>query len=131
MMTSPLSLLHRRAGIALLAGLWAVAGAWSQASAAETETGLKEVAELAQVFNLAPQHLPPFPHFSYQIAPRYHRAAPPEALAQLARRHAPLLVPTSGLGLFPGDDPVLYLPLVRTASVLSAILAKAGLAPAR
>ena len=49
MMTSPLSLLHRRAGIALLAGLWAVAGAWSQAGAAETETGLKEVAELAQV----------------------------------------------------------------------------------
>ena len=75
------------------------------------------VAELAQVFNLAPQHLPPLPPFSYQIAPRYHRAGLPEALAQLARRHAPLLVLTSGLGLFPGDDPVLYLPLVRTAAL--------------
>jgi hypothetical protein len=59
MMTSPLSLLHRRAGIALLAGLCAVGSAWSQAAAAGAETGLmkngltenglKEVAELAQV----------------------------------------------------------------------------------
>ncbi|MCC7359970.1 MAG: 2'-5' RNA ligase family protein [Anaerolineales bacterium] len=88
------------------------------------------VAELAQVFNLARQHLPPFPHFSYQIAPRYDRAGLPEALAQVARRHAPLSVRTSGLGLFPGDDPVLYLPLVRTAA-LSALHADlwATLAP--
>lgn len=54
MMTSPLSLLHRRAGIALLAGLCAVGSARSQAAAAGAETGLtenglKEVAELAQV----------------------------------------------------------------------------------
>ncbi len=74
-------------------------------------------AELAGAFGLGLEHLPPFPHFSYQIAPTYHRAGVPAALAALAQSQPPFTATTAGLALFPGAEPVIYLPLVRTAAL--------------
>jgi 2'-5' RNA ligase len=59
----------------------------------------------------------PYPHFSYQIAPSYEGEALAEAAQALARSAAPFEVRTAGLGLFTGPEPVLYLPVVRTAAL--------------
>ena len=59
----------------------------------------------------------PFPHFSYQVAERYDREPLIAALARLAAEQPPFAVTTTGLGLFTGARPVVYLPLVRTAAL--------------
>lgn len=74
-------------------------------------------AELAAALALRPDHLPPFPHFSYHIAPRYHMPGVPAALAALAQAQPPLTITTAGLALFPGPAPVIFLPIVRTAAL--------------
>ncbi len=75
-------------------------------------------AELAQQFGVNGVTVTPYPHFSYHVAPGY---APDEAvdaaLAELARATTPFTVSTSGLGLFTGASPVLYVPVVRTAAL--------------
>lgn len=80
-------------------------------------------AELAEALGLGPEALPPFPHFSYQIAPRYEAAEVAAVLGALARAQPPLTVTTAGVAVFPGAAPVVYLPLVRTAA-LSALHAR-------
>lgn len=74
-------------------------------------------AELAEALGLGPEALPPFPHFSYQIAPRYAPAGVAEALGAVAQAQPPLTVTTAGVAVFPGAAPVVYVPLVRTAAL--------------
>jgi len=59
----------------------------------------------------------PFPHFSYQVAERYDREPLIEALQRFAAAEPPFSVTTSGLGVFTGAKPVVYLPIVRTAAL--------------
>ncbi len=74
-------------------------------------------AELEQACGLRGVNLTPFPHFSYQVAERYDRAALDGALERFAAEAPPFVVTTAGLGLFTGPRPVVYLPLVRTAAL--------------
>jgi 2'-5' RNA ligase len=61
----------------------------------------------------------PFPHVTYVVAESGDRAMLESRLASLAgSRHSFTLLAT-GLGVFPGDDPVLYVPVVRSASLSS------------
>jgi 2'-5' RNA ligase len=50
----------------------------------------------------------PYPHFSYQIAGGYDRAAIEISLSQLADETAPFEVRTAGLATFEGQWPVVY-----------------------
>ena len=59
----------------------------------------------------------PFPHVSYQVAERYDREPLIAALHGVATAAAPFTVTTTGLGLFTGAKPVIYLPVVRTAAL--------------
>ncbi len=56
----------------------------------------------------------PFPHLSYHVAETYPLAQLEPLLAQFARAQAPFLIRTTGLGLFTGAQPVVFLPVVRT-----------------
>jgi len=56
----------------------------------------------------------PFPHFSYQVASSYAEGRLEELLARIAEEQAPFSVRTSGMGLFTGATPVLYVPVVRS-----------------
>jgi len=57
----------------------------------------------------------PYPHFSYQIAPRYDPAIQP--IARNLSAAAPFEIRTGGLAVFTLPAPVLYLPIVRTAAL--------------
>jgi hypothetical protein len=70
-------------------------------------------AELAHDFGVRGVSVTPYPHFSYQIAPHYDPAALAALLAPLARQTAPFRVRATGLGIFTGIQPVLYIPVVR------------------
>lgn len=73
--------------------------------------------ELAHAFGLGGIRRTPYPHFSYQIAPGYDLSQLETALAAFARGQQPFVVRASGLGIFTGPAPVLYVPVVRTAAL--------------
>jgi 2'-5' RNA ligase len=70
-------------------------------------------AELAGRFGLG-AYVTPIPHFSYQIAAQYDSALLAGILERAASRAAPFHVQTTGLGIFTGVSPVLYIPVVRS-----------------
>jgi len=74
-------------------------------------------AELAVACGLRGVYVTPFPHFSYHVAARYDTDRLAEVLRQVTRDMAPFYVRTTGLGMFTGAHPVLYLPIVRTSEL--------------
>jgi 2'-5' RNA ligase len=59
-------------------------------------------------------YVTPLPHFSWQIAEDYDLNALEITLQEIAVQVEPFKVNTSGLALFPGERPVVYIPVVRT-----------------
>ena len=55
----------------------------------------------------------PIPHFSWQIAEGYDYEQADEMISQIARHTAPFRARSSGLALFSGLAPVVYIPIVR------------------
>lgn len=73
---------------------------------------------LEQNCGLAGIKLTPLPHFSWQAAGQYDLEGVEAALRDLAGRTKPFNARTSGLGIFTGDNPVLYAPLVKTRCLM-------------
>jgi 2'-5' RNA ligase len=71
-------------------------------------------AELNERFGIKGLYVTPFPHLSFQVASEYNGAEVATALRELARNARPIRVHTSGIGVFTGVRPVLYVPVVRT-----------------
>ena len=71
-------------------------------------------AELETDFGLKGVCVTPYPHFTWQIAPAYDLERITRTLEDIASRTAPFEISTAGLGLFNGESPVLYIPLVKT-----------------
>jgi 2'-5' RNA ligase len=69
--------------------------------------------ELENEFGLSSLYVPRIAHFSYQIAEEYNVKRLGAALEQLAQAQRPFRVRTTGLGLFTGSSPVLYIPVIR------------------
>jgi 2'-5' RNA ligase len=69
-------------------------------------------AELEEEFGVRGVYVTPFPHFSYQVAPQYDVARLEPILARLAQAQRPFHVRTTGLGIFTGAQPVLFIPVV-------------------
>jgi len=65
----------------------------------------------------------PWPHLSYHIAPGYDLIRLEAGLGPLARETRPLEIRTTGLGIFTGPTPVLYLAVTRSPA-LSALHAQ-------
>jgi 2'-5' RNA ligase len=74
-------------------------------------------AELAATFGVRGVYVTPYPHFSYHVAAAYDLARLDPILQAVAGMTAPFRVRTAGLGIFTGAQPVLYLPVVRTAAL--------------
>lgn len=55
----------------------------------------------------------PIPHFSWQIAEEYDFKQADEVLTRIARQTPAFFARTTGLALFTGLNPVVYIPLVR------------------
>lgn len=68
----------------------------------ETEFGLDDV------------QATPEPHLTYQIVEPTNLATLKKALRHIAATTPPLVAHTTGLGMFPGDRPVIYIPVLRS-----------------
>jgi hypothetical protein len=68
----------------------------------ETRFGLNDIASV------------PYPHFSYHVAARYALPKLEKTLTQISTQTAPFSVKTTGLGVFTGSKPVIYIPIVRS-----------------
>jgi 2'-5' RNA ligase len=73
--------------------------------------------ELEGGLGLRGVYITPFPHFSYQVAQGYDVATLEPILQRTARKAKEFKVKTSGLGIFTGKPPVLYIPVVRTQAL--------------
>jgi 2'-5' RNA ligase len=74
--------------------------------------------ELEEKCGLIGVRITPFPHFTYQVVEAYDQARLGPILQELAREAQPFTVHTTGLGLFTGEVPVIYLPLVKNDLLL-------------
>jgi hypothetical protein len=71
-------------------------------------------AELNDRFGVRGIYVTPFPHMSYHVADSYDLQAFQPALAAIAADSHPIQIHTSGLGVFTGGRPILYVPVVRS-----------------
>ena len=71
-------------------------------------------ADLAREFAVRGIYEQPRPHFSYQVAMHYDVKSLIPALHRFVASKTSFKVRTSGLGIFPGPHPVLYIPVVRS-----------------
>jgi len=69
--------------------------------------------ELETQFGVCGVYSTPHPHFSYHVARSYDRDALASRLDRFVRAASPFQVRTTGLGIFTGTSPVLYIPIVR------------------
>ena len=60
----------------------------------------------------------PFPHFTWQVADGYDLPRLEIMLHGLARQTRPFTVRSAGLGLFTGESPIVYIPLVKDEYLL-------------
>jgi 2'-5' RNA ligase len=60
----------------------------------------------------------PFPHFSWHVAEGYDPALVSEAIESMVGPSRPFTVQTSGLGIFTGQEPVIYLLISKTEKLL-------------
>jgi len=73
--------------------------------------------ELEEACGLKAIKMFPLVHFSWQGAGFYDIEPLEEALDHLSRVTSPLLVRAGGLGIFTGDLPVIYIPLVKDTAL--------------
>ncbi len=71
-------------------------------------------AELARKFGVRGVYITPYPHFSYHVAAHYDFALLTPILERITSNITTFQVRTSGLGIFSGNAPVIYIPVVRS-----------------
>jgi 2'-5' RNA ligase len=74
--------------------------------------------ELESDFRLKGIRVTPFPHFSWEIAEEYDEALLAQLLNEMVLNLPPLHVTCTGLGIFSGPQPVIFIPVVKTASLV-------------
>jgi 2'-5' RNA ligase len=71
-------------------------------------------AELKREFSVQGVYVTPYPHFSYHVAHDYDVNKIESVLDLIASNITTFKVRTTGLGIFTGSSPVLYIPVVRS-----------------
>jgi 2'-5' RNA ligase len=70
-------------------------------------------------FGLKSVKITPFPHFSWTVARDYSKPDIQAALGRLSKQINPFTVTTSGIGIFPGSQPVVYIRMVKNPDLFS------------
>ena len=70
--------------------------------------------EMAREFAVSGVYVPSYPHVSYQVARYYNVKSLEPVLRRFAASKTSFQVRASGLGIFTGPRPVLYIPVVRS-----------------
>jgi len=68
---------------------------------------------------LPPVDIPPYPHFSFHVAKNYQLAELDDRLSDLVSKINPFAIRTTGLSVFTGQNPVVYIPVVASQTLLS------------
>ena len=71
-------------------------------------------AELAREFGVRGVYITPYPHFSYHVAAHYEIESLTPIIERITSNITTFQVRTSGLGIFAGRTPVIYIPVVRS-----------------
>jgi 2'-5' RNA ligase len=71
-------------------------------------------AELERSFSVKGVYITPYPHFSYHVAQDYDLDLVESVLKRITSNITTFKVRTSGLGIFTGTSPVLYIPVLRS-----------------
>ena len=74
--------------------------------------------ELEEKCGLIGVRVTPLPHFTYQVVEAYDQPRLVQILQEIASQAKPFTAQTTGLGLFTGETPVIYLPLVKNDLLL-------------
>ncbi|MDJ0366988.1 2'-5' RNA ligase family protein [Hymenobacter sp. H14-R3] len=72
------------------------------------------IKSLETEFGLTDVQATPEPHLTYQIVEPADLETLKEALHEIAHTTAPFIAHTTGLGMFPGDNPVIHIPVLRS-----------------
>jgi 2'-5' RNA ligase len=72
-----------------------------------------------QQYQLRGIYVTPYPHFSWQIGEHYFLDRLQYELTALLSLVFPLNVSTTGLGIFSGSSPVLYIPVVKSPQLMA------------
>jgi 2'-5' RNA ligase len=75
--------------------------------------------ELAEEHHLHGIRVTPYPHFSWQIAQEYDFDLLEKIVRDIAASTPPFVVNTTGIGLFTGYRPVIFIPVVKTAAMIA------------
>jgi 2'-5' RNA ligase superfamily len=70
--------------------------------------------ELEREFSVRGVYITPFPHFSYNVAQHYEVDKVLPVLKRITSNITTFQVRTSGIGIFNGASPVIYIPVVRS-----------------
>jgi 2'-5' RNA ligase len=54
-----------------------------------------------------------FPHFSWQVTESYDQNKLREIVSEIARLSKPFIIRTTGVGLFSGETPIIFIPIVK------------------
>jgi 2'-5' RNA ligase len=73
--------------------------------------------ELEQLCGMKGVLVTPFPHFSWLIADDFDWPALEDTLQEVTGNIRPFTARTTGLSMFTGETPVIYIPLVRTGEL--------------
>lgn len=73
--------------------------------------------ELEHRYGIRGSHATPFPHISYHVANSYQTDKLSAVLEQFAQDSTSFTITTSGLGVFTGELPVIYIPVVRSMAL--------------
>jgi len=70
--------------------------------------------ELQEAFSVRGVYITPYPHFSYHVAQQYDLNKVIPILKRITSNITTFQVRTSGIGIFTGTSPVIYIPVVRS-----------------
>lgn len=60
----------------------------------------------------------PYPHFSWQIANNYDFIKLEKIMKEVAYGSKPFMVHTAGLGIFTGEKPIVFIPVIKTKQLI-------------
>ncbi len=76
--------------------------------------------DLERRFGLRGIRVTPLPHFSWNIGEVYPQEKLEPAMREVAAQIPPLVTRAGGLGIFPGPEPVIFIPVIKDRALLEA-----------
>jgi len=74
--------------------------------------------QLEESFHLSGIRVTPYPHFSWQIAESYDHQRLENEIRKVSSETQQFTVRTSGIGIFSGPQPVIYIPVVKNQALV-------------